>query len=263
MHYFRNCHTCQHSHTNRQAPRRVLRPLAVPDKPLQHILMDFVTALPSSKRSDVICVIIDWFTKHCHLITCTTMIDTEGFAELFIREVFRRHGLPQTAISKRGPQFIVAFWKCLCKRLDIQERLSSPYNPQTDGKTERLNAVMEQYLQCYVNYLQDDWTNWLPLAEFAVNNQESESTKVFPFFANTWWDPRISTDLNLPARGDINDTRAPGLATRMAEIHKFTMTNMNDAPQRYHDLTDKQRTTAPQFRPGDVVWFLSKNPRSV
>ena len=78
-----------------------------------------------------------------HIIPCTTTIDAEAFAELFIREVFRLHGLPQTVTSDRGPQFVAAFWKCLCKRLDIQPRLSSPYHPQTDGQTERLNAVME------------------------------------------------------------------------------------------------------------------------
>ena len=29
---------------------------------------------------------------------------------------------------------------------------------------------MEQYLWSYVNYLQDEWSSWLPLAEFAANN---------------------------------------------------------------------------------------------
>ena len=53
---------------------------------------------------------------------------------------------------------------------------STAYHPQTDGQTERMNAVMEQYLQAYVNYLQDDWIRYLALAEFATNNQVSETT---------------------------------------------------------------------------------------
>ena len=77
----------------------------------------------------------------------------------------------------------------MCKRVDIQPRLLSLYHPPTDGQTERLNAVMEQYPRCYVNYLQDDWPKWLPLDEFAANNQMRESTKNSPFFANTGWDP--------------------------------------------------------------------------
>ena len=189
MRYIRNCHTCQRSRTSRHAPHGVLRPLAVPDKPWQDISTDFVTGLPSAEGYDAICVIVDRFTEQRHLIPCTTTIDAERFAELFIREVFRLHGLPQTVTSDRGPQFVVAFWKCLCKRLDIQPRLSSPYHPQRDRQTERLNAVMEQYLRCYVNYLQDDRPKWLPLSEFAANNHMSESTKISPFFANTGWCP--------------------------------------------------------------------------
>ena len=146
MCYIRNCHTCQCSHTSRHAPHGVLRLLAVSNKPWQDISTDFVTVLPSAEGYDAICIIVDRFTRQRHLIPCTTTIDAEGFAELFIREVFQLHGLPQTVTSDRGPQFVAAFWKCLCKRLDIQPRLSSPYHPQPYGQTERLNAVMEQYL---------------------------------------------------------------------------------------------------------------------
>ena len=146
MRYIRNCHTCQCARTSRHAPHGVLRLLAVPDQPWQDISTDFVTGLPSAQGYDAIWVIVDRFTKQHHLIPCTTTIDGEGFAELFIKEVFRLHGLPQTVTSDRGPEFIAAFSKCPCKRLDMQPRLSSPYYSQTDGKTECLNAVMEEYL---------------------------------------------------------------------------------------------------------------------
>ena len=49
----------------------------------------------------------------------------------------------------------------------------------------------------------------------------------------------------------------------MAEIHDFASTSLNDAQQRYQDQADKQRTMAPRFRPGDLVWFLSKNTHCV
>ena len=122
---------------------------------------------------------------------------------------------------------------------------------------------MKRYLRCYVNYLQDDWPTWLSLAEFAANNQMSESTKISLFFANTGWDRRITTDLNPPARGDINDARAHGLASRMAEIHKFATTSIMDAQECSQDQADKQRITAPQLRPGDLVWVLYKHTHSV
>ena len=82
-----------------------------------------------------------------------------------------------------------------------------------DGHTEYLNAVIEWYLECYVNYLQHDWPKWLPLAEFAVSNQMNKSTKISPFFANTGLGPKITTDIHLPAHRDRDDARAYGLAS--------------------------------------------------
>ena len=103
MRYIRNCHTCQRARTSRHAPHGVLCPLAVPDQPWQDISMDFVTGLPSAEGYDAICGIVDQFMKQRHFIPCTTTIDAQGFAEFFIKEVFRLHGLPQTVTSDRGP----------------------------------------------------------------------------------------------------------------------------------------------------------------
>jgi hypothetical protein len=70
--------------------------------------------------------------------------------------------------------------------------MSTEFQPQTDGQTERMNPGMEQYLRVFVNNQQDDWVQWLPLAEFAANNGISESTKCTPFFAVQGVDPRMS-----------------------------------------------------------------------
>lgn len=56
------------------------------------------------------------------------------------------------------------------------------YHPQTDGQTEQVNQEVEQYLQLFINYHQDDWAQWLPIAEFSYNNHASSATGVLPFF---------------------------------------------------------------------------------
>ena len=73
--------------------------------------------------------------------------------------------------------------------------MSTAFHPQTNGQTEKFNSVIEQYLQSYVNYLQDDWSAWLPLAEFAANNHLSEATNLSPFFALHRYHPRTMTSL--------------------------------------------------------------------
>ncbi|MBW0466825.1 hypothetical protein O181_006540, partial [Austropuccinia psidii MF-1] len=67
-------------------------------------------------------------------------------------------------------------------QLKISRDLSTAFHPETDGQTERVNQILEQYLWMYVSYHQDDWHTWLPLDEFAYNNAEHSSTKQSPFF---------------------------------------------------------------------------------
>jgi hypothetical protein len=72
----------------------------------------------------------------------------------------------------------------------VKINLSTAYHPQTDGQTERLNQILEQYLCCTVNYQQDDWTDLLPLAEFPYKNTLHSSTNQTPFFSNYDHHPR-------------------------------------------------------------------------
>jgi len=106
--------------------------------------MDFVMGLPRSKDHDAIWVVVDRLTKQQHRVPCSTTVDAHDLADLFLQHVFRLHGLPRTITSDRGPQFAGAFWHRLCARLGIEPRLSTAFHPQTDGQTERMNAVMEQ-----------------------------------------------------------------------------------------------------------------------
>ena len=181
--------------------------------------MDFVVGLPVSHGFNAIWVVVDRLTKARHIIPCRSSVDAADLAHLFVKHVFRLHGLPRSIVSDRGPQFASAFWQRLCNRLGIDRRLSTAFHPETDGQTERMNAVMEQYLRAYVSYLQDDWADWLPLAEFAANNQASETTGVSPFFGMHGFDPAWQCDLSPPIDGDGDDQRAHVTARKIGRAH--------------------------------------------
>ena len=104
-----------------------------------------------------------------HFIATRTLT-AEELAEAFVSRVYTLHGSPDSVISDRGTQFISEFWTQLSDRLGIALKHSSSFHPQTDGQTERVNAVLEQYLRQFVSFAQDDWVDWLPIAEFASNN---------------------------------------------------------------------------------------------
>ncbi len=68
------------------------------------------------------------------------------------------------------------------------------YHSETDEQTENTNAVLKQYLQVYVTYLQDDWANWLLSAEFVTNNHVSETTQFSSFFTNYEQHPHMKLE---------------------------------------------------------------------
>ena len=78
----------------------------------------------------------------------------------------------------RGSEFVSHFFQSLSQLLQMELHFTSGYHPEGDGQMECLNQVLEQYLQAYTNYQQDDWSSLLPLAEFAYNNATNEMTGV-------------------------------------------------------------------------------------
>ena len=75
--------------------------------------------------------------------------------------------------------------------LGIQTKLSTAYHPQADGQTERINQELEQYLRVFINHRQEQWPDWLGMAEFVYNNKIHAATKISPFKANYGQDPRM------------------------------------------------------------------------
>jgi hypothetical protein len=79
---------------------------------------------------------------------------------------------------------------------------SSAYHFETNDQIEKINAILKQYLRAYMNFRQNNWVNWLPLAEFALNNAISETTGFFFFFANYGFNPKLGFEPRPPYSPD-------------------------------------------------------------
>jgi transposase InsO family protein len=84
--------------------------------------------------------------------------------------MFPHYRIPHKVISDRDPRFTGQFTTTLCAKLGIKQNLSTAYHPQTDGQSEQTNQWLEQYLRIFGNYSQNDWANWLPLAQYIHNS---------------------------------------------------------------------------------------------
>ena len=252
--YCKSCTTCKRSKAPRHKPYGTLQQLPIPEKPWNSISMDFIEQLPNSDNFTAILVIVDRLSKQAIFIPTTDTIDAPGLAKLFVLHVFSKHGVPSHVTSDRGSEFVSRFFRSLGKALDMKLHFTSGYHPQADGQTERTNQTLEQYLRAYINYQQDNWSELLPLAEFAYNNAPSATTGVSPFFANKGYHPNISVH---PER-DLASARARDFAVNLDELHEFLKENIKISQQQYQGPADSRRTPPPDFKIGDKVFVKAQ-----
>ena len=131
----------------------------------------------------------------------------------------------------------------------MQRNLSSSRHAESDGQTERVNQSLEQHFRCFVSYRQDDWSDWLPKAEFAYNNSEHSSTKTTPFYANYGFHPRM--DNIMTTREETNPSVEQRLK-HLQDIRNFLQEELKRSIEAMKHFADRRRTDK-VFKIGDLV----------
>ena len=185
-------------------------------------------------------------------------VTAEPTADLYLRNVFKNHGLPNDIVSDRGTQFVSKFSRCLLELLDIQGNRSTAYHPESDGQTERVNQTLEQYLRIYCDFHQDDWSQLLPLAEFTYNNAKNSSTQMSPFYANYGYHPCVSLKIRTEP-STYENPATESLAKRLETVHNELQAGLKHAQETYKRKFDRKANPAPSFKVGDLVWLNRRN----
>ena len=239
-HYVTGCDMCQRMKNRPQQPFGPLLPNKVPEGPWEVITIDLITQLTESDGFNAICVVVDRLTKRAHFYAITNQFSARDLAQLLYDKVYPLHGLPLQIISDRGVQFAAEVFQEWCKLLGIESAMSTAYHPQTDGQTERVNQILEQYLRCYVDYNLDDWSRYLSTAEFAYNNRAHEGTKETPFFLEYGRHPRAGPTL----------------------IKTTTVTDLNDIMRRRHEAQETAKA-ALQLAAERMKWYYDQGVQNV
>jgi hypothetical protein len=109
-HYVSECDTCRKVKADYMKSGGLLQPLSIPEWKWEDISMDFIVGLPiTSRKFDLIWVIIDRLSKSTHFIPVHTNYNIQKYAGIYIARVLCLHGILKTIISERGSQFVAHF----------------------------------------------------------------------------------------------------------------------------------------------------------
>ena len=118
--------------------------------------MDFIIGLPKSEGYGSIIVVVDRFSKYATFIAAPKDCTAKEMARLFLKNMVKYWGLRKFIISDRDSRFTGKFWMELFKLMGTELHFSTSFHPQTDGQTERVNALLELYLRHFVSANQTD-----------------------------------------------------------------------------------------------------------
>jgi len=126
-----------------EEPAGKLKLSEVSEKLWTHLTVDFITKLLVVVEKDMILVVCDRLSKMAHFVAMMEGTSVEGLARLFRDNIWKLHGLPESIVLDRGPQFAAGLTKELNRMLGIKTKLSMAFHPQMDGQTEHMNQELE------------------------------------------------------------------------------------------------------------------------
>ena len=132
-----------------------------------------------------------------------TDILAEDFAGIFFKHWYCENGIPLEFISDRDKLFISQFWRHLTKLAGIKLGMSTPFHPETNGSSERINKTVNQCLRYHVMRNQMGWVWALPCIRFMIMNTVNKSTGFSPFQLRMGCSPRLIPPITQASREQV------------------------------------------------------------
>lgn len=261
--YVRNCLACRKAHPKQTRTYGLLQPLPIPERPMQHLCIDFKSFPPDKSGYNQIMVVIDRLSKQAVSIPCHKNINAHGMAHLFIQWIYRFGHTPESIVSDRGPQFISEFWSNFCQILGVKLKLSTAYHKETDGQTEIMNKYIDQRLRPFVSFYQDNWSELLPIMDRVQATLPHSSTGLPPYqilfgsVPKQSWDWKQEVEVEPRMTGKHQDS-ALALAKKMKEAWDWARINMEKAQSRMRNAVNQHRQPV-NWTVGDKVFLNTKN----
>ena len=245
--FIKFCDACQRAQL---PPKKAeLIPWPATSAPNERVHVDLFGPLRGDPRFKYVAVITCVFTKWAEVIPIENK-EAPTVAKAIFEEWVCRRGVMRMLVSDGGKEFANNLLGELCKLMNIDHHVVTPYSPQSNGQVERFNKDMKRYLLTML----DDTTNWVaflkPL-QFAHNTAVSKSTHFTPHYLTFLSDPRLPDTISAP-NVTYSDTYSADSFRRMQYAYKLVYENNVEARQVYAAHFNKKARDR-SFEVGDEV----------
>ncbi|GBG58892.1 hypothetical protein CBR_g24244 [Chara braunii] len=252
--YVETCQVCQRDKPRTQVPLGLLKPLPIPERPGEHMSMDFMDTLITNKSGmHHIFVIVDRFSKYARLIAMPETAKTEYVIRMFKENWVKDFGLPKSIVSDRDVQFTSELWKAAVAEQGTQLQMTSGNHPEANGQAEQLNRAVQHLLRHYIKPNQVDSNEKSALIANLYNNVVHSATGVSPNSLLLTFKPRLPLDFLLP---ENQTTAAPGtleFTYRYEQKMQQVVEQMQKAQAAMIESENRHRRPS-TFQVGDRVW---------
>ena len=196
VHYFiSNLCTCvrkKKPHIQSQA----LVPPIIKSSPIEVVGVDFLHLEKSSGGFEYILLLTNHFTRYTQAYPTKNKTAKTAANHLYNGFILR-FGIPSKILHNQGKEFDNDLFKNLANLLGIQNLRTTPYHPQTNGLTERMNQTVLSMLRTLPEKYKSSWKNHLSKVIYAYNCTRHSNTGCSPYYLMFGRKPRLPIDLIL------------------------------------------------------------------
>ena len=165
-------------------------------------------------------------------------------------------------ISDCGTEFCNKVIKSLADVTGTEEseedrRITSAYNPRTDGLVERANQTIINVLRKCAEADHQNWMSWIPFVEYSYNTRKHSVTKYSPFELQYGVKPNNFIDYNLEENkmeDEILFNRSLQLKNLIENTRKQALDNIEEGQERQKNIQNKRTNpTNTELKEGDLV----------
>ncbi|GBG59560.1 hypothetical protein CBR_g49820 [Chara braunii] len=180
--YCESCEVCRRCKSRNHRPYGELRPLPVPLRRREAIVMDITGPFPKHKTGvDGILTVVDRLTKFAMFLPCRYHAKAPELVEVVYAGWIRTKGYPKEIVCDRDTRFMSDFWLALIKRWGSSLKPCSARHLKTDGQTERAHQTAQVLLRTLIHPDQKDWVERLPDVKLAYNSSIHLAIGMSPF----------------------------------------------------------------------------------